>query len=247
MKNTHVKQCVLLCFIIPILGNQCTVPGFHHERAKGARTHDSKLPTLHLTLTSPGQPGSSCLYSFIWFDFSFLILIPSQNMTRFFCFVCYVATQLATQLQQRCTQVVYSNKEARMRPTESNGTPAMDLGPWISIDVYICILFWSRHSRTQTYKQIRKRTKHTEKKIKKVFFSTDGSVPEIKFNCHMFERDPISVCDRILPRNIEHLSCVPDLSSRCISIENHEPYVLPTEGSWCCQQSARVVQQFVLV
>jgi len=34
------KQCVLLCFIKLILGNQCTVPGFLHERAKGARTHD---------------------------------------------------------------------------------------------------------------------------------------------------------------------------------------------------------------
>jgi len=42
--------------------------------------------------------------------------------------VCYAATQLATQLQQRCMQVVRSNKEARKRLTESNGTPAMELG-----------------------------------------------------------------------------------------------------------------------
>jgi len=42
--------------------------------------------------------------------------------------VCYAATQLTTQLRQRCIQVVRSNKEARKRLTESNGTPAMDLG-----------------------------------------------------------------------------------------------------------------------
>jgi len=38
--------------------------------------------------------------------------------------VCYAATQLAIQLQQRCIQVVRSNKEALKRLTESNGTPA---------------------------------------------------------------------------------------------------------------------------
>ena len=43
--------------------------------------------------------------------------------------VCYAATQLATQLRQRCIQVVCSNKETRKRLTESNGTPAKDLGP----------------------------------------------------------------------------------------------------------------------
>jgi len=41
--------------------------------------------------------------------------------------VCYADTQLAIQLQQRCIQVVRSNKEALKRLTESNGTPAMDL------------------------------------------------------------------------------------------------------------------------
>jgi len=34
----------------------------------------------------------------------------------------------SNQLQQRCIQVECSNKEARKRLTESNGTPAMDLG-----------------------------------------------------------------------------------------------------------------------
>jgi len=46
----------------------------------------------------------------------------------FWFLVGYAATQLATQLQERCIQVVRSNKEAWKRLTESNGTPAMDLG-----------------------------------------------------------------------------------------------------------------------
>jgi len=59
--------------------------------------------------------------------FLFLVLICYHNL-GFWFLVCYAATQLATQLQQRCIQVVCSNKEARKRLTESNGTPAMDLG-----------------------------------------------------------------------------------------------------------------------
>ena len=46
----------------------------------------------------------------------------------FWFWVCYVATQLATPLQQRRIQVVRSNKVARKRLTELNGTPAMDFG-----------------------------------------------------------------------------------------------------------------------
>ena len=46
----------------------------------------------------------------------------------FWVLVCYAATQLATQLQQRRIQVVRSNKVALKRLTESNSTPAMDLG-----------------------------------------------------------------------------------------------------------------------
>jgi len=49
-------------------------------------------------------------------------------MSSFGFMVCYTTTQLATQLRQRCIQVVFSNKETRKRLTESNGTPAMDLG-----------------------------------------------------------------------------------------------------------------------
>ena len=53
-----------------------------------------------------------------------------QNYWRIFGFRflgCYTATQLATQIRQRCIQLVCSNKEARKRLTESNGTPAMNL------------------------------------------------------------------------------------------------------------------------
>jgi len=42
--------------------------------------------------------------------------------------ICYATTHLASQLQQTRIQVVRSNKVARKRLTESNGTPAMDLG-----------------------------------------------------------------------------------------------------------------------
>jgi len=51
----------------------------------------------------------------------------------FWFLVCYTATQLANQLQQTSIEVVRSNKVARKRLTESNGTPAMDLGP-LNID-----------------------------------------------------------------------------------------------------------------
>ena len=64
----------------------------------------------------------------------------------FWFLVCYAATQLATQLQQRCIQVVRSNKEAQKRMTESNGTPAMDFG--------------FEKIRKRKYTQTKNRTKH---------------------------------------------------------------------------------------
>jgi len=51
----------------------------------------------------------------------------SSRACHFFC-CCYAVTQLARQVQQERTQVVCSIKEAWKRLTESNGTPAMDLG-----------------------------------------------------------------------------------------------------------------------
>jgi len=65
----------------------------------------------------------------------------------FWFLVCYAATQLATQARQRYIQVVRSNKEARKRLTESNGTPAMDFG--------------CEEIRKRKYTQMKNRTKHT--------------------------------------------------------------------------------------
>jgi len=60
-------------------------------------------------------------------DVGFVIICTIIIMWGFWFLVCYAGTQLAIQLQQECIQVVYSNREARKRPAESNGTPAMDL------------------------------------------------------------------------------------------------------------------------
>ena len=65
----------------------------------------------------------------------------------FWFLVSYATTQLATQLRQRCIQVVRSNKEARKRLTESNVTTAMDFG--------------CEKIRKHKYTQTKNRTKHT--------------------------------------------------------------------------------------
>jgi len=54
--------------------------------------------------------------------------LEGMDAYDFWFLVCYAATQLAAQLPQRRIQVVRSNKVARKRLTESNGTSAMDLG-----------------------------------------------------------------------------------------------------------------------
>ena len=48
--------------------------------------------------------------------------------SRFWFLVCYAATSLTLQAQQEHIHVVCSGRVARKRPTESNGTPAMDIG-----------------------------------------------------------------------------------------------------------------------
>jgi len=78
--------------------------------------------------------------------------VVGNNKTKtsvcgFWFLVCYAATQLATQLRQRCIQVLRSIKEARKRLTESNGTPAMDFG--------------CEEIRKRKYTQTKNRTKHT--------------------------------------------------------------------------------------
>ena len=65
----------------------------------------------------------SCILSWI----ICIEFVMSLNIHFGFWFlVCYAAMHLATQLPQRRIQVVRSNKVARKRLTESNGTPAMD-------------------------------------------------------------------------------------------------------------------------
>jgi len=46
----------------------------------------------------------------------------------FWFLICYAATQLAIQVQQERIQFFRSNRVARKRPAESNGTPAIDFG-----------------------------------------------------------------------------------------------------------------------
>jgi len=75
------------------------------------------------------------------------VLVDGCSPLFFWFLVCYAATQLATQLRQRCIQVVRSNKEAQKRLTESNGTPAMDFG--------------CEEIRKRKYTQTKNRTKHT--------------------------------------------------------------------------------------
>ena len=55
--------------------------------------------------------------------------MDKENILNSFWFlVWYVNTQVEIQSRQRRIQVVRSNKEARKRVSESNGTPAMDFG-----------------------------------------------------------------------------------------------------------------------
>jgi len=70
----------------------------------------------------------------------------SSIFAPFWFLVCYTATQLATSLQQRRIQVVHSNKVARKRLTESNGTPTMDFG--------------CEEIRKRRYTQTKNRTQH---------------------------------------------------------------------------------------
>ena len=68
----------------------------------------------------------------------------------FWFLVCYAATQVATQLRQRCIQVVRS-KEARKRLTESNGTPAIWFGGFYSILFsFFMVLFQHNFSNFST-------------------------------------------------------------------------------------------------
>jgi len=62
------------------------------------------------------------------------------HIAALFLFVCNADTQLLTQLPQIRIQVVLSNKVARKRLTESNGTLAMVLGH-LNV-VWMCYYFY---------------------------------------------------------------------------------------------------------
>jgi len=72
--------------------------------------------------------------------------VPIHFATNLWFLVCYAATQLATLLHQKHIPVVHSNKVARKRMTESNSTPAMDLGHMnVGWSECICLLeVWRR-------------------------------------------------------------------------------------------------------
>jgi len=73
----------------------------------------------------------------------------SRLLPCFWFLVCYAATQLATPLHQRRIQMVRSNKVARKRLTESNGTPAVDFG--------------CKETRKRRYTKTKNRAKNTNK------------------------------------------------------------------------------------
>ena len=89
----------------------------------------SNGPTTTTSITRGLYPGGSVVWC---------VLLCHVRMVFWFL-VCYAATQLTTQLPQRRMQAVRSNKVARKRLTESNGTPAIDLRQrvidwfWLSI------------------------------------------------------------------------------------------------------------------
>jgi len=64
----------------------------------------------------------------------------THTSRAFWFLVCCAATQLALELHQERIQVVRSNKVVRRIPTESNGTPAMDLGHMIQVVVLKCCM-----------------------------------------------------------------------------------------------------------
>jgi len=101
----------------------------------------------------------------------------------FWFLVCYTATQLATQLRQRCIQVLCSNKEAQKRLTESNGTPAMDLGHENVVlkKYYFHVLFYDCcfevDIRIRKYTQTMSRTKWCSNKVTRFICFRSHSEP----------------------------------------------------------------------
>jgi len=110
----------------------------------GSKTGGSRTPKYIIgqLLCPPHTPSGAGYFrdscprwapavSFAWFCIFIVLLYLFLQLWRrhggtAFCW--YAATQVACQLQQEHTQVVCSNTKAQKRLTESNSTPAMDLG-----------------------------------------------------------------------------------------------------------------------
>ena len=104
------------------------------------------------------------------YDFFGLLYLHTASNDGFWFLVCNAATQLVTQLPQRRIQVVRSNKVARKRLTESNGTPPMYLvhmnvvWKWYYFNVlfYDCCLEIDIRIRRYTNKQWIKQNTHEQ-------------------------------------------------------------------------------------
>ena len=81
-------------------------------------SHGFKLTACCYLLSRDGQFNSE-QHQISWKQYEAVLVLV---------LVCHAATQLAIQLHQERIQVVRSNRVARKRPAESNGTPAMELG-----------------------------------------------------------------------------------------------------------------------
>jgi len=85
-----------------------------------SQSSSALLPPLACVWNQSKSVDPDSQHSAVWVFTKFTI--------AFWFLVCYAATQLALQLQQERIHVVRSNKVVRRIPTESNSTPAMDLG-----------------------------------------------------------------------------------------------------------------------
>jgi len=100
-------------------------------------------PATGVTLSTALKFRPKFFWNWSFFDQKQQLLNNVEPFESFWFLVCYAATQLATQLQQRCMHV----KEAQKRLTESNGTPAVDFG--------------CKEISNRKYTQTKNRTEHT--------------------------------------------------------------------------------------
>ena len=108
------------------------------HKSNGLERHSSNgTPTIEITfcwIFHSQRPSEKWIVS-VFFSVCLgwwipdLIISPLEKKGFVFCFCLFDATtSLALQLHQERIRMVCGNKGAQKRPTESNGTPAMDLG-----------------------------------------------------------------------------------------------------------------------